>query len=172
MEKREEWESLLKDLHNESYLWCLSCCNRDKEMAKDVLQTVYLKIYEGKAVFSGKAKFKTWLFSIIKYTTIDQLRKQGLRAEKLDAELQVESAQENELNERERSFWFSKVLNKLSAQQREVLTLAFYHDLTLEEISLLLKISLGTARTHYERGKENFKKYLSHYRLDTEFLEK
>ena len=53
-------------------------------MAKDVLQTVYLKIYEGKARFNEKSKLKTWLFAIIKFTSIDFLRKNNLRVEKMN----------------------------------------------------------------------------------------
>ena len=172
MESQQGWKGLLKDLHKESYLWSLNCCYHDREMAKDVLQTVYLKVYEGKAVFSGKASLKTWLFSVIKHTSIDLLRRHGIKTEQLHENLEVYTEDENKLNEKDQRHWFRKVMGRLSTQQREVLTLSFYHGLPLAEIAALLGISTGTARTHYERGKENFRKYLIDYKLDVEFLEK
>jgi RNA polymerase sigma-70 factor (ECF subfamily) len=168
MQATPHWKDQLESLHHESYRWCLSCCNYDKEMAKDVLQNVYLKIYEDRAAFKEKSALKTWLFSVIKYTSIDLMRKQPKHLEKLsEAHHQIP---DDEKEETEKENVFKRILGSLSTQQREVLTLAFYHDLTLEEIAPLLKISIGSVRTHYERGKVNFKKLLTKYNLHTEIL--
>jgi RNA polymerase sigma-70 factor (ECF subfamily) len=77
------WKNQVLNVHRESYLWTLSCCNYDKEMAKDVLQNVYLKIYDDSASFKEKSSLKTWLFSVIKYTSIDFMRKEPKNTEKL-----------------------------------------------------------------------------------------
>ena len=50
---------------------------------------------------------------------------------------------------------------KLPARQREVLHLVFYQDLTIEEAAKVLNISLGTARTHFERGKSRLRGLLA-----------
>ena len=71
---------------------------------------------------------------------------------------QIPASEEDDGSDRESLF--IHILQSLSGQQREVLTLAFYHNLTLEEIAPLMQISIGSVRTHYERGKENFKKRL------------
>jgi DNA-directed RNA polymerase specialized sigma24 family protein len=64
MQTEPEWKRKVQELHHEGYMWSLSCCRYDKELAKDVLQTVYLKIYDDKASFNDHSKLKTWFFSV------------------------------------------------------------------------------------------------------------
>ena len=54
----------------------------------------------------------------------------------------------------------------LSERQREVLHLIFYSELTLEEASQVLQVSLGSARTHYHRGKQRLSQLLDEAKID------
>ena len=51
-------------------------------------------------------------------------------------------------------------LEALPTRQREVLHLVFYGELSIREASEVMKVSLGTARTHYERGKARLRERL------------
>src|SRR5437762_8710759 len=74
-----ELQAELEKLHGASFGWALSCCRRDRAEAEEVLQTVYLKILEGKARYRGEANLKTWLFAVIRKTAITEQRKTLLR---------------------------------------------------------------------------------------------
>jgi RNA polymerase sigma factor (sigma-70 family) len=154
--------SLLKEYHKESYIWALRCCRGSKEEAKDALQQSYLKALEGKAKFNGQSAFKTWLFAVIKNTVADMRRKQVIQAiqnleigellsrlvrPNQDAETKTENIHEQLL----------KSLSELSPRQEQVLRLVFYHGFTIEEAATIMSISVGSARTHYERGKNNLR---------------
>jgi Sigma-70 region 2 len=58
------WQQLAA-LHLESLGWARSCCRQDAEEAENVLQAVYLKIVEGRALFDGRSTLRTWLFAVI-----------------------------------------------------------------------------------------------------------
>src|SRR2546423_8582945 len=75
-----ELKAELERLHNTSFGWALSCCRRDASEAEEVLQTVYLKILEGKARYRGESNIKTWLFAVIRKTAITEHRKSLLRS--------------------------------------------------------------------------------------------
>ena len=150
--ERENLESALEALHPASFGWALSCCHRDRDEAEEVLQVSYLKIIEGKARFEGRSSFKTWLFAVIRHTALERFRWRRVRQIVF-----IESApppRPDQILERsERSQRLIRALREISTRQREVLDLVFYHDMTIEEASQTLGISLGSARVHYERGK-------------------
>src|SRR2546423_8786391 len=63
-----DFKAELERLHSASFGWALNCCRRDATEAEEVLQTVYLKILEGRARFRGESSLKTWLFAVIRKT--------------------------------------------------------------------------------------------------------
>jgi RNA polymerase sigma-70 factor (ECF subfamily) len=150
---KQQLGKLLETSHREAYLWSRQCCDYDDELAKEVLQRVYLKIFEGRAQYGGRSSFRTWLFSVIRYTAIDSL-KDTRRHSDLDEAMTV--AVETPPEETD----YQAMLQQLPEQQAHVLLLAFYHGMTLEVISAVMEISVGTVRTHYERGKKKLKELI------------
>jgi RNA polymerase sigma-70 factor (ECF subfamily) len=162
----------LEKLHGASFGWALSCCRRDHSEAEEVLQTVYLKIMEGKARYRGEASFKTWLFAVIRQTAISEYRKRllgGLRSlatSNSSAQRDSLAAAPAQCFERlEAQQQFQTTLKRLPVRQREVLHLVFYEDLTLREAAQVMGISLGSACQHYERGKNRLRLTLSREEL-------
>ncbi|HEU0174977.1 MAG TPA: RNA polymerase sigma factor [Blastocatellia bacterium] len=155
----------LETHHSESYGWALSCCARSSVEAETVLQTVYLKVLMGKARYEGKASFKTWLFAVIRRTAADERRRQILRRLLLDRRLaspplaQIERPDEA-IHRAELQRLVREALAQLPRRQREVLQLVFYHDLSLAEAAQVMSVSLGSARTHYERGKKQLRRQM------------
>lgn len=143
--------TILEELHRESYLWARQCCGFDEDQAKDVLQSVYLKILEGKAVYREKSSFKTWLFSVIRYTSLEE-KKSGKKTASLEEVSGFAAREESPPGD-----FHEELIKILPKRQQEVLLLVFYHNLTLEKTAEIMRISLGSVRTHYDRGKKNLK---------------
>lgn len=156
----------IEQLHLESYGWALACCRHDPGEAETVLQTAYLKIFEQKARFNGDASFKTWLFSVIRNTARDSRRRAWLRSTWTARYAGSDSAAGSSLPPDEaacrsevRSL-LRQALAALPRRQREALQLVFYHDLSLVEAAEVMRVSVGSARTHYERGKKRLRRQL------------
>ena len=162
----------LERLHASSFGWALSCCRRDYAEAEEVLQTVYLKIIEGKALFRGEASFKTWLFAVIRKTAISQHRKTLLRKlrtvigpmHSYDASSNIEKP-DAAFERSETQLRFQRALETLPSRQREVLHLVFYEDLSLRDAADVMNVTIGSARQHYQRGKRRLRESLE--RMET-----
>jgi len=162
-----ELKAELETLHSASFGWALNCCRRDRAEAEEVLQTVYLKILEGKACFRGEASLKTWLFAVIRKTAIGEHRKNLLRKLRWSDSSEQETILVSPLEQpgvafekSETQALFQNALKSLPRRQREALHLVFYQDLSLSEAAIVMGISIGSARQHYERGKKRVREFL------------
>ena len=152
--KKNQLESLIREHHEAAYYWALQLCKHQPDSAQDVLQMTYLKILENKARYNEQSSFKTWLFSVIRFTALDHFKNQrkfqALETVQLTTAIDPLAETPN----------LRPILDQLPERQKQVLLLAFYHDLTLAAIAEVLDISIGSVRTHYSRGKEALKQYL------------
>jgi len=127
----------------------------------------YLRIVSGAARFSRKSSFKTWVFGVIRMTARSERRRAWLwsaRHRRSEAALDVADSAiraDTNVEEAERAEGLARALARLSQRQREVLQLAFYHDLTIEDAARVMGVTVGSARTHYDRGKKALARLLT-----------
>lgn len=154
----DDLSDLLEHHHEAAYGWALSCCASHPGDAADVLQNTYQKILQGRARYSGGSSFRTWLFAVIRYTAAEERRRRwirGLRLEAFAREKENDTADDTGAGagDAERVSIMRKALAQLPRRQREILHLVFYQDLTIEAAAGVMRVSIGSARTHYTRGK-------------------
>jgi RNA polymerase sigma factor (sigma-70 family) len=154
-----ELRGRLEALHSDCFGWALACCGRDRDDAEEVLHMAYLAVLEGRARYDGRSAFRTWLFGVIRLTASQLRRRRWLRGALLDRNAHridrpaEQVPLETAVIERERASRLERALEQLSVRQQRVLQLVFYHGLTVDEAAGTLGISVGSARTHYARGK-------------------
>lgn len=164
--EHEALRDQLAACHEECFAWALNCCGRDRLDAEEVTQTAYLKVLDGRARFDGRSSFRTWLFAVIRRTAADHRRREVLRALRLlplDREPDppsADAAPEERTMDAERCDRLAQALSLLSRRQREILLLVFYHGHTVEDAARVIGIGVGSARTHYARGKERLRALL------------
>lgn len=155
----EDLEPQLEALHRASFAWAARCCGGNRDEAEDVLQTTYLKLLEGKARYSGRSSFKTWLFAVIRKTAADQERRRALRERLLGLFGRAQPGPEPPTAPDEASVGsedrrrLAGALERLSPRQAQIVDLVFAHELSVADAAGVLGISVGSARTHYHRAK-------------------
>ena len=159
-----ELEVRLEGLHEESFGWALSCCSGDRTRAEDVLQNAYVRVISGRAVYGERSLFRTWLFGVIRRVALEESRRMRIeRARTLvleHPEAQTLATQHAGPDDFETARALHEALAELPDRQREVLHLVFYQDMSIAEAAEVMEISLGSARTHYERGKTRLRTLL------------
>lgn len=157
----------LEPLHADAFGWALHCCGGTHAEAADVLQNAYLKVLKGKAAWHGRSPLKTWWFGVIRLSAKEEQRRRRFR-ESLPGKIlrfvapsgeeYVASNPSLELDESAQEL--RRCLSLLPSRQAKVLHLIFYQDLTLAGAAGIMGISVGSARTHYERGKARLRELL------------
>lgn len=149
----------LESLHSECFGWALACCLHDRDDAEEVLHMAYLAVLDGGARYHGRSTFRTWLFGVIRLTALSLRRRRWLRRTLLERNAhRVAGPAEDvpldaDMIQRDRAARLQRALEQLSERQRSLLQLVFYHGLTVDDAAEALGISVGSARTHYARGK-------------------
>jgi RNA polymerase sigma-70 factor (ECF subfamily) len=163
--ERSALERELEALHAQSFAWALVCCGHERADAEDTLQSAYLRVLDGSARFQGRSAFRTWLFGVIRRTAAQERRRRwwfGRLRNGDSAEEPADAAPTADvrLEQNERALRLQAALRELPRRQQDVLELVFYHEMTIEEAGQVIGVALGTARTHYERGKKNLLRML------------
>ncbi|MEH6566726.1 MAG: RNA polymerase sigma factor SigX [Halopseudomonas sp.] len=154
------YEELMRRYQRTLFNVCARYLGNERD-ADDVCQEVMLKVLHGLKHFEGKAKFKTWLYSITYNECITQYRKEKRKKRLLEA-LSLDG-QEEEI-EPEAPVGESQGLNKLLAHvnpiDREILVLRFVAELEFQEIANIMHMGLSATKMRYKRVLEKLRDHI------------
>ncbi len=129
----------------------------DRESAEDILQDVYIKVWNRAGRFdAARASPVTWLCAIARNTAIDARRASG-RAVLVSEDHAADIADDRETapeiiaagQERARIF---DCLGKLEERQSSAIRAAFFDGLTYAELADRMAVPLGTMKSWVRRG--------------------
>ncbi len=131
-------------------------------VAEEILQEVFLAVWEGAKDFKGKSKVKTWLFRIAHYQAVSWLRR---KREVLthDGELPDHPVPPRTESRVIATWQTNKVhaaLDKLSPEHRAVLELAFFYEMSYAEIAEVLDCPVGTVKSRMSYARRNLTGHL------------
>jgi RNA polymerase sigma-70 factor (ECF subfamily) len=140
--------------------------------AEDLAQEAFVRAYTNISSFNQHLKFSTWLYRIATNLCIDRLRKKKpdyfLDAEIAGTEGLTMYSQipakttlpEDEVVSLEIQQQIQQEISKLPEKYRSVIVLKYIEELSLNEISSILELPLGTVKTRIHRGREALREHL------------
>ncbi len=151
------YEELMRRYQRTLFNVCARYLGNERD-ADDVCQEVMLKVLHGLKQFEGKAKFKTWLYSITYNECITQYRKEKRKRRLLDA-LSLDEQEESVEPESPaaESQGLNKMLSHVNPIDREILVLRFIAELEFQEIANIMHMGLSATKMRYKRALEKLR---------------
>ena len=142
----------------------------DSIFSEDIVQETCLRVYRNKHRYHQIAKFSTWIYTIASNLAKTELRRRKIRKffsisskgsderdydlpdSNSDVEREIDGVLKNEI--------ILKEINALPAHFRQAVLLRDVQDLSYDEISVILRVPLGTVKSRVNRGRSRLQKKL------------
>ena len=142
---------------------------RDREIASDLTQDIFLKVFAKLSSYNFKYKFSTWIYTMSHNRLIDYYRKKKnlsfttfSSAKDGYIEFKDNSANTSEevmgTQEEKNKIW--NAVEKLPAEYKEIIIMRYINDLKYHEISEILEIPMGTLKNKIFRAKKKLFKVM------------
>ncbi len=121
----------------------------DKELANDVLQVVFVKIWRQIDTYdTSKGRLFTWMINIARNASIDIVRSKNFQQSQQNRELtesvyEAGGSTETDIDK----IGLRKIVHKLKEDYKVLIELSYFQGYTQDEISKMLSIPLGTVKT-------------------------
>ena len=145
--------------------------------AEDLSQEAFIKVYRSIGGFRGESKLSSWIYRIVVNLALNRRRKKAVSEMELRESFDGDDrhaphfAEDDGDPERATQAAFirrdlRRALDKLPQQQRTIFVLRHDHDLPLQQISAVLKISEGTVKSQLFRALRKMQEHLAFYKAD------
>lgn len=151
--KPEAFEELLQLYSEQMYKMAFRYVS-NREDALDIVQETAYKAYLAIPNLKKDHYFSTWLMRILIHTAFECLRKKR-------PQVDIDSINERvfvEEIDRIEHLQLMEALQELRSDYRDVLVLFYLHDLPVKQVAKVMRLPVGTVKTHLRRGKEELKK--------------
>ena len=134
---------------------------KDRQIAEDIVQDVFVKLYKNRAMFADVLNPKGFLAKITINQCKDYLKSWHAKKVSVMSLFKPESfVHKNDLIEREEQIEVGLAVMKLPLKYREIIILYYFDEQTLSVIAELLHLPLGTVKTRLIKARKLLKESL------------
>lgn len=149
--------SALEEIHEQVFGWALSRCNYEHVVAEDLVQEAYVALLTGKAKFEKRSTLRTFVFSVVQNLARGRYRRKASRLRLVQKIAQEASDECVEPPEEIKTDGLWRAVQELPQRQRDIVELVFCRDMTIDEASRVMGVTVGTGRVHYDRAKKTLR---------------
>ncbi|WP_054956911.1 RNA polymerase sigma factor [Paenibacillus dakarensis] len=139
---------------------------QDRQKAQDIVQETFIRLIRHFREHGALEHVRSWLYRVAlnqckDYWKSSAYRSEGLAGEEMPERSDPSAGAEELLERQETSTEIAASLERLPVVQKQVVSLRFFHDMKLQEISELLDIPLSTVKTHLYNALRKLKKVMT-----------
>ncbi len=133
---------------------------KNREEAEEVSQDTFVKVFKALPRFKGDSKLSTWVYKVAYNSCLDRIKKNKNRYN----EVGIDSFTENQiktvdnaldaLEEKEQQQTIQHCLQQLASKDSFLLTLFYFEELSLEEISQIVNKEANTVKVNIHRARK------------------
>ncbi|SMC78309.1 RNA polymerase sigma factor [Cellulophaga tyrosinoxydans] len=133
---------------------------KNRENAEEVAQDTFVKAYSSLSTFKGDAKFSTWLYKIAYYGCLDYLKKDNRRMEtsSIDSDHDINASDYitvlEQFERQDRENIIKQSIDELSPEEAFLVTLHYFEELSLQEISEVINVSPNVIKVRLFRTRK------------------
>lgn len=146
----------LMNLYGDEVVKYAYAITKDREAAKDVAQETFIRAHYRIDTYRGQSSLKTWLFAITRNLALNHLSSSYIRRVLSFASIrsrQTAMSAEAAYIGKQSADEIWRMVMALPDKLREPLVLDLQHELSVQEISDLLRIPVGTVKSRLHRAR-------------------
>lgn len=154
------FNQLVKD-YSEQLWWHVRRMVGTQEDADDLLQEIFLKVWNALPSFRGESGLYTWIWRIATNETLNWLRKERVRAalrfSSIDAEMERRIQADPFFNGTTAQRELMKAVARLPEKQRQIFVMRWWDELSYDEISAITGTSVGALKASFHIAQKKIK---------------
>lgn len=154
----------LYDLYSPRIFGFLLKLTKKEEAAREILQEVFIRLWEKRHTLDPEKSFRSYLFRIAENCVVDFFRK-AVQDKKLGKQLMYLASErylhvEEQIYEREKNALLNQAINLLPPQRRRVFELCKFEGKSYKEVSLMMGISVSTISDHLLKATRAIRQHI------------
>ncbi|MGM0842882.1 MAG: sigma-70 family RNA polymerase sigma factor [Bacillota bacterium] len=170
-EDRDSWLEGIMDEYGERLTKLAYNYVKDWSMAEDIVQDVFIKAFKHYKKIDEIISFKAWMYRLVINQSKDVLKSSAFKRVVMNSSLfslftSNAPLPERSLMKRSEEEVLSRCVLALPVKYREVITLYYYEDCSIDEIKGLLGLNRNTIKTRLTRGRAKLRKMMERWDHD------
>ena len=152
---RRAFQEIVETYKDEAFSLACSIV-KDPQLAEDILQEVFLKVYDKLWTFRFQSSFYTWLYRMVVNRCYNELRKQKRNFTAVDEEIPGGEEASKRVDTQDLQANVNAALARMKPDEALIIRLFYLSELSIEEVMKVTGFGKSKVKVSLHRGRKNF----------------